>query len=139
MEALISRIERKGIPFREFIAAQESAGHSARFQFEFVEGTGLPILDREFEALRKRMKRRNEARHDETLASIPAGRNHCEMRCSSPTRLHFIELYEEEYLRRLVTSLQDFGFELTNYFIADGYLLKSSKMMDRSTTLPYLA
>ena len=47
------------------------------------------------------------------LASIPVRRNYTRNAvCSNLRRLHFIELYEEEYLDDLIRKLANFGFDL---------------------------
>ena len=71
------------------------------------------------------MKRRNADAHAETLASIPAEEITAEMQNFSHVRLHFIELYEEDYsdnFAQCACKLSD--FDLDNYLIADGELLE---------------
>ncbi len=64
----------------------------------------LPIPKMSLRRCAKAMKRRSDQRHAETLASIPAEEVTPEMQLFHPARLHFIELYEEEHLQRLMTD-----------------------------------
>jgi DNA gyrase subunit B len=124
VEAFIGRVERKGVLFREFIALKNKEGYLPRFRLELVEGTRYAYTMEEFETMRRGDEEAQRRRHAETLASIPADEITPEMQVFQPARLHFVELYEEDYLRRLNERLSAFGFELTNYFIADGYLVE---------------
>ena len=44
VEAFIARIERKGIPFREFLAARKCAGQLPRFQIDSDRGTSICLF-----------------------------------------------------------------------------------------------
>ncbi len=62
--------------------------------------------------LRQAEEERQRQRHEETLASIPEEEITDEMRTFKPSRLHFIELYEEDALessRRTVAPYQVFN------------------------------
>lgn len=124
VEALIGRIERKGISFREFIDARNAQGVLPRFRIDLTEGPRFAYSTDEFESLKKEDEEAQKARHAETLASIPEAEITPEMRVFRPSRLHFVELYEEESLQNLLTTLKEFGFDLNNYLIADGNLIE---------------
>lgn len=123
-ENLIARIERKGVPFREFMAAKNAEGLLPRFQINLVEGTRFAYSHIELETLRKADEQAQHQRHLETLASIPAEEVTPEMKIFQPARLHFIELYEEEAFQSLLDRLKSFSFDLNNYLISDGILLQ---------------
>ena len=55
------------------------------------------------------------------------------MRVFTSVRLNYIELYEEEYLKRLERKLKEFGFELAQYMIPDGVHIEVAE--DSSTHL----
>jgi DNA gyrase subunit B len=124
VEALISRIELKGLPFREFLALKNQAGQLPRFQVNLVEGAHFVYSEDEFIALRKTEEENQRQRHEQTLASIPAEEVTDEMRIFKPSRLHFIELYEEEELKGLETQLKGYGLDLAHYLIANGHLVE---------------
>ena len=83
-------------------------------------------------------KKRRRTQHEETLASIPEEEITQEMRIFQPARLHFIELYEEEYLDHLKTHFKHYGFRLkSTILIADGSSVRNrSKKMTRP--LPFI-
>lgn len=123
VEALIARIERKGISFREFMAARDVQGMLPRFRIELTEGPRFAYSTDEFESLKKADEEAQRKRHESTLASIPKEEVTPEMQVFRPARVHFIELYEPESLSFLTARLHSFGFTLSNFFLADGFLI----------------
>lgn len=123
-EALIGRIERKGIPFREFIVARNGEGQLPRFQIALTSGPRFVYSMSEFQQLKAEEETHQKAAFEETLASIPIAEQTEEMKVFKPTRLHFTELYEEDSLQNLLERLAKFGFELRHYSIPDGEILQ---------------
>lgn len=124
VENFIARIERKGIPFREFLALKNGQGQLPRFQVNLTEGSRFAYSEDEFVALRQAEEESQRLRHEQTLASIPAGEITEEMRIFKPSRMHFIELYEEDFLEALEERLQSFDLNLNQYLVANGTLIE---------------
>lgn len=120
VEAFIFRLERKGISFREFLAARNSQGILPRFQINLLEGAQFAYSSDQFEALKVADEEAQRRRHEATLAAIPQEEITAEMRNFVPKRLHFIELYEEDYFNGLCQKIAQFNLELQDYLIADG-------------------
>lgn len=135
VEAFIGKIERKGMPFREFLDAQNSEGRYPRFQLMMGEDTRFVYSEDEFEALKIEFEEGQRRQHEETLASIPALEVTEEMRTFHPKQLPFTELFEEETLSDLVSRLEVYGFGLARYFIADGEILTITE--DDGRVSPY--
>lgn len=123
MESFIGRIERKGISFREFLAGKNDRGILPRFQIELVDGVKFAYSSDEFEDLKRQDEEAQRRRHAETLASIPPDEVTDEMRMFNPSRFHFTELYEEDYLRELLEKLNDYGISISQYLISNGHLI----------------
>lgn len=123
LEFFVTRIERKGILFREFMASKNAEGAFPRFQINLVDGIQFAYSADEFEELRKHDEAAQRLRHAETLASIPSEEITEEMLTFRPVRLHFIELYEEEYFAALLQRLKHFGVDISQYLMAEGALL----------------
>jgi DNA gyrase subunit B len=124
VESYISRIERKGLPFREFLALKNAEGKLPRFQVNLSEGPRFAYSEDEFVALRLMEEDNQRLRHNETLASIPEQEISEEMRVFKPSRIHFMELYEEEGLSNIEKSLTHFGLTLDKYLIVDGVIVE---------------
>ena len=53
VETFIVAIERKGIPFREFLAAKNAEGKLPRFQVNLTEGSHFAYSEDEFDDFKK--------------------------------------------------------------------------------------
>lgn len=122
VEAFIMRIERKGIPYREFIAAKNGEGVLPRFQITLQSGPRFAYTLNELEQYRLEDEEVQRQNHLERLKSIPPDEQTAEMQVFQPARLHLLELYEEEDLNELRENLDRFGYDLTSYLIPDGAL-----------------
>lgn len=123
VEQLIASIERKGIPFREFLRAQNEAGLLPRFHV-ILKGEQLFVYSNdEFADIKKRNEENQRMEHEETLASIPEEEQTEEMKEFVPRALSFVELYEDGKLKTLREKLANYSFALDQYVKAEGKLL----------------
>lgn len=123
VEALIGRLERKGIPFREFMAAKNSENALPRYLITLSDGQHFVYSINEFDALKKKHEEMQRQTFEETLASIPENEQTEEMKVFRPSRLHFVELYDEELFQDIEKRLSSFGLNISHYSIADGVLI----------------
>jgi len=124
LEGFISRIERKGISFREFMNGKNAQGILPQFQMNLVTGSQFAYSKEEVEELKATNELAQKRLHEETLASIPAEEVTEEMKVFHPKRLNFLEIYDEAYLANLIARLQKYGVELGQYQIANGPILE---------------
>lgn len=122
VEIFIASVERKGIPFREFLQSKDISGKLPRFQVKLGETSQFVYSEEEFTELKKRHEELQRERHESTLASIPVEEQTEEMRQFRPKAVPFVELYEDAALASLKERLSVFGFALDDYLIADGKL-----------------
>lgn len=134
LESFISRIERKGISFREFLGGKNANGILPQFQLSLVAGSKFAYSQEEMEELRVSNEVAQRNLHEETLASIPAEEITEEMKVFYPKRLNFIEIYDEEYLADLLTRLKTYGMQLQQYQIADGPIFEVIEEDNKSVT-----
>lgn len=121
-ENFILSIERKGIPFREFIATKDESGRFPRFQLKLEDQVKFVYSEEEFAEIKKRNEEIQRELHLRTLASIPEAEQTEEMKIFRAKPLAFTELYEYEHLTRLRNKLSEFGFAFDQYMIVDGKL-----------------
>lgn len=124
MESYISRIERKGISFKEFLTLKNEQGMLPRFQISLSQGSQFAYSKDEFVALRRIEEESQKKRHEETIASIPAEEITEEMRLFRPSKIHFVELFEEESLQSILDKLALFDLELESYLGTEKPLLE---------------
>lgn len=123
LEAFISRVEKKGISFKEFLTAKNEQGHYPRYQIETVDGYKFAYSPDEFETLKAEDEQAQKEQHDQKLASMPESEITEDMRVFKAKRLHFIELFEPETMERLLNQLRPFGFTFEHYAVVNGPLL----------------
>lgn len=123
VENFIARIERKGIPFREFLSLKNETAKLPRYQLNLTDGSRFAYSADEFVALRKSEEDNQRLRHEQTLASIPIEEITQEMKIFKPSRIHFVELYEEDFLESLEERLKAFRFSIDDYMSGERVLV----------------
>ncbi len=122
VETFILSIERKGIPFREFVASKDEAGRLPRFQLKLADASRFIYSEDEFAEMKKQDEEVQRQKHAEALASIPEAEQTEEVRAFRPRSIPFVELYEKQALDLLKNRLASFNFAIDQYIIADGKL-----------------
>lgn len=124
VEAFISRIERKGIPFTEFLELKDAEGRFPRFQVNLVEGPIFAYSKEEIVHMAKSNEQAERDQHTQTLASIPSEEVTEAMRIFVPKGISLVELFEESELQSLEQNLRAFGLSIANYLVPDGKLFE---------------
>ena len=117
IEQMIHQIERKGVPFREFLLAKNEEGHLPQFLIHFEDRNEFVHSMTEFDDLRARDEVAQKERHLEKVASIPEEERTTETTHFTPKPLIFFELYEEQRLSKLKDKLAPFGIVFEQYFM----------------------
>ena len=138
VENFIFRIERKGLPFREFLALRNAEGKFPRFQVNLSDGVFFAFTESELMNFKETDEASQRLLHEQTLASIPNEEITDEMRAFKIARLHFLELYEEETFSRIESLLLSYDLKLSQYLVANGPLvevIEAEKVTDTFHTL----
>ncbi len=122
VETFIVSIERKGVPFREFLHAKDENGRLPRFQAKLGDDLKFVYSEEEFVNLKKEHEASQLLEHQNTLASIPEEEQTAEMKLFKVKALSFLELYETEVLTNLKTRLGNFDLTIDQYTIAESKL-----------------
>ncbi len=123
VEQFIASVERKGIPFREFLAQRSDEGQLPRYHVIHNQDHLFLYTDDEFAALKETSDAEQKKQHEETLASIPEEEITEDMKAFHPQPLPYVELFEEESLKSMKESLAEFNFSLDQYLVAEGKIL----------------
>ncbi len=123
IESIINAIERKGVPFREFLDSKNEEGMLPLYLVHLADKNEFVYTEDDFKRLREMDATLQRKRHDETLSSIPEEEQTEEMKKFTVKSLPFIELYDEEILTKLKDQLTPYGFSLDQYIVASGKLL----------------
>ncbi|MGC1877877.1 MAG: DNA topoisomerase (ATP-hydrolyzing) subunit B [Rhabdochlamydiaceae bacterium] len=122
VENLILSIERKGIPFREFLSAKDATGKLPRFQMKMGDDTRFVFSEEEFVEIKREDEEIQRQRHADTLAAIPPEEQTEEMKTFRAKSVPFMELYELKALDDLKLRLSAYNFSLDQYTVTDGKL-----------------
>lgn len=124
IEAWIAALERKGVSFREFIAAKSEKGQWPRYQAIVGDLHRFVYTEGELQALKKEHEEMQKKRHEDTLSSIPPEEVTPEMRDFLVKSFPFTELYDPTRLDLLQEKLGSFDLALEDYAIAKGGLFE---------------
>jgi DNA gyrase subunit B len=120
IESFIQRIERKGVPFREYIAHKSSSHQLPRFMATLLNEQVYVFSEEELAQLKNRNEEEQRARFEETLASIPVEELTEQMREFRPKGITFVEFYDDIIWDSLQKALTQTGFSLDTYLLAGG-------------------
>lgn len=118
IESFIQRIERKGVPFREYIAHKRSSHQLPRFMATLLNEQVYVFSEEELAQLKNRNEEEQRARFEETLASIPVEELTEQMREFRPKGISFVEFYDDIVWESLQKALTQTGFSLDTYLLA---------------------
>jgi len=123
VELLINSIERKGVPYREFLTSKNEDGEFPSYLVRIGDSTRFAHTPEQLADLQHEFEAEQKKRFEETIASIPEAELTEEMKQFTPKKLSFLELYEPGKLLGIKEKLAQFNFSLEQYTVADGKLL----------------
>ena len=110
---MIASIERKGVPFREFLQSRDEAGLLPRFQVKLGDETRFVYSEDQFVELKKANEELQREDHAQRLSAIPMEEQTEEMKKFALKSLPCVELYEAESLNYLKGRLLAYDLALT--------------------------
>ncbi len=117
LESFIGSIERKGVLFRDFLAAR-----LPRYQVSLGDDIKYVHTEEELVEMKKDNEEFQRRRHEETLQSIPPEEMTDEMRTFVPKALAFVELFDAPRMAQFQERLATYGIKLDQYLVAEGGL-----------------
>ena len=118
IENFISRVERKGIPFREYLARRNERGELPRFLVTLGDENLFLFSEEELATLKERHESEQRRRFDETLAAIPPEEITEHMREFRLRPLSFFEFFDDVIWDSLTEQLGKTQSTLDQYMIA---------------------
>ena len=122
VEQLILSIERKGIPFKELLAARNEAGQLPKYHVILNNRDLFVYSEDEFARLKNEHESYQKEQYEKSLSSI-ASEEAEEVSTFHPTPLAFVELYEANQMLKIREKLSKYHFFLDQYVVAEGKLL----------------
>ncbi|MCH9626142.1 MAG: DNA gyrase subunit B [Chlamydiales bacterium] len=126
VENFISSVERKAIPFREFIDAKNEAGHYPHYVISALrdEPTKLVFSEDEFLDIARSYEEEQKNQYEQTLKDLPEEEIEEALKAFHSKSLPYTELFKQESFDHLIERLQVYNLGLDNYLIANGLLLR---------------
>ncbi len=122
LEVFIASVERKGVPFKEFLKAKDEQGRLPRFQVNLGDKSLFIFSEEDFTEVRKANEELQRAQHQTKIDSIPELERTEEMKIFKAKSLPFVELFEEEKMAEMRERLGAFKFSFEEYFMAESKL-----------------
>jgi DNA gyrase subunit B len=124
IEHLISSLERKAIPFREFIDAKIAKGKYPRYVITALKNEQMQLIysEDEFLDIAKSYDQEQRKSHEATLKDLSEEGAKEAMRTFRPKPLPYIELYKEETFQQLLNRLEEASLTLDRYVVSNGKL-----------------
>ncbi len=124
IEGLIIGLERKGIPFREFISRRNDEGRLPKYQVMIKDQPVMVYSKDELSQLREEDANDQRQRFQEMLnPEMPQEERDVKIVAFKPKSLPYLDLYEQELLNRVEEVLAEFSFTLDQYVKAEGKIL----------------
>lgn len=124
VEVFMTMVERKGLPFKQFVSMRNDLGQYPRYMVQLGDEVKYLYTDEEFQALKKQSEALQIAQHEETLKAIPEAERTEAMKQVRIKPLSVMEIYEPKNLEPLREGLAFYHFSLDSYFHA------ASKLFD---------
>ncbi len=124
IEIFMTMVERKGLPFKQFVSMKNDSGQYPRFMVQLGDDLKYLYTEEEFQALKKQSEALQIIQHEQTLAAIPEEERTEAMKQVRIKPLSVIEIYEPKNLHPLREGLAQYHFSLDSYFHA------STKLFD---------
>jgi len=126
IENFISSVERKAIPFREFIDAKNESGHYPHYVISALrdEPTKLVFSEDEFLDIARSYEEEQKNQYEQTLKDLPEEEIEEALRAFHSKSLPYTELFKQESFDHLIERLQAYDLRLDHYLIANGLLLR---------------
>ncbi len=124
IESLILSLERKGLPFREFLALKSPTGETPRYQVKLASGERYLYSAEEYAAIKQEDEEHQRAVYDQTLATISEEERAKEGVPEFRARpLPCIELCDPAFLHAVREGLSVYGLSVDQYALAEGKIL----------------
>lgn len=122
IETFMMMVERKGLPFRQFVAMKNDLGQYPRYMVQLGDELKYLHTDQQFQELKKQSEALQIAQHEETLQAIPEQERTEAMKQVRIKPLAVIEIFEPKILDPLREGLAAYHFSLESYFHSDAKL-----------------
>jgi len=120
VEQFIGSIERKGMPFREFVSNRNPEGLYPKYLVTVGEGTKVAYIREELEEMKEQDLEMQKTQFETTMASIPEDERVKMSQTFLPKPLHYIEIFDDRRLDSIMEQLGKHELSMKQYAVAEG-------------------
>ena len=123
IETLITAVERKGVPFREFLDGKTEEGKYPQYLVTIGDATSFVYSKDEFASLKEQDEAKQRELHEIAVNSIPEDERSAANTEFKLRPFHFVEICEESKLTSFRKKLSEFNVNFEQYLRAEGKIL----------------
>ncbi|NGX28164.1 MAG: DNA gyrase subunit B [Candidatus Anoxychlamydiales bacterium] len=138
IESLITTLDRKGIPFKEFILAKNENDIYPKYLVTIGDEPRFVFSEEELVEIKHENEKIQIAMHDEKIKSIPEEELTEEIKIFRPKSLPFIELFDQKSFLELRKKLTIFDLDFIDYIKAQKELFEIIEEGDKTTPVATL-
>lgn len=135
LELFIQSLERKGIPFLEFLSLRNDNGEYPRYQAQIDEGVKNFYTKEELQEYRNQDIEKQQADFEKEIDSLDDEKKEKKRELFSPKALSVTEIFHTEDLEKIQTALEAFSLTINQYKTAEGKIVDISLPTGEKTPL----
>lgn len=117
IESFIHRIEKKGVPFREYVARKTASGSFPRFVVTIGDDQFFVHAEEELRALKGTYEEDARKKFEESLSDMSGEEITQKLALFRSPPLPFLEFFDDELMNTLRTKMSVFDFSIEQYFV----------------------
>ena len=118
IESFIHRIEKKGVPFTEFLSRKASDGTFPRYAATVGDEQLFLFTESDLRGLKSRYEEESRKRFEESLSDLTEEEKTAQLSAYKPVPFSFIEFFDDELMDSLKNKMEKAGCFFESYFTA---------------------
>lgn len=117
IEGFIHRIEKKGVPFAEYMSRRAPDGTMPRYSATVGDTQLFLFTEEELRSLKSRYEEECRLRFEESISDLPDEEKEAQLVTYRSTPFSFIEFFDVEYISALKERMNQAGCFFENYYV----------------------
>lgn len=135
LEQFISSVERKGMPFKEFLSNRNPEGLYPKYLVTVGQNTRIAYIREELEEMKELDLEMQKTQFETTMASIPEEERVKMSQTFFPKPLHYLELFDDKRLDAIMEHLAKHELSIKQYSLSEGKVLDVIDEQGKETAL----
>lgn len=135
LEQFINSVERKGMPFKEFLSNRNPEGLYPKYLVTVGQNARIAYIREELEEMKELDLELQKTQFETTMASIPEEERAKMSQTFFPKPLHYLEIFDDKRLDAIMEHLAKHELSIKQYTIAEGKILDVIDEQGKETPL----